>query len=142
MFDNTLDGILILDECRVYLEANQAALRLPGTVHHELVGQAVDKFFASHGDFRVTWKQFLDRRLLRPSEFLGFLSLGDTRSHTLTHEHLRLARSFAIPAAVAIQNARLYEQAEIFRGDLEQRLAELRQADEVLGKIRQSRQLS
>jgi GAF domain-containing protein len=55
---------------------------------------------------------------------------------------LRLAKSLAIPAAVAIQNARLYEQAEIFRGELEQRLAELQQADEALGKIRQSRQLS
>jgi len=36
---------------------------------------------------------------------------------------LRLAKSLAIPAAVAIQNARLYEQAEIFRAELEQRLA-------------------
>jgi PAS domain S-box-containing protein len=80
--------------------------------------------------------------LVASQRVLGFLSLGDTRGHTFTHEHLRLAKSLAIPAAVAIQNARLYEQAEIFRGELEQRLAELQQADEALGKIRQSRQLS
>ena len=80
--------------------------------------------------------------LVASQRVLGFLSLGDTRDHTFTREHLRLAKSLAIPAAVAIQNARLYEQAEIFRGELEQRLAELQQADEALGKIRQSRQLS
>jgi PAS domain S-box-containing protein len=80
--------------------------------------------------------------LLASQRILGFLSLGDTRSQTFTHEHLRLAKSLAIPAAVAIQNARLYEQAEIFRGELEQRLTELQQADEAPGKIRQGRQLS
>jgi PAS domain S-box-containing protein len=80
--------------------------------------------------------------LVASQRVLGFLSLGDTRGHTFTREHLRLAKSLAIPAAVAIQNARLYEQAEIFRGELEQRLAELQQADEALGKIRQNRQLS
>jgi GAF domain-containing protein len=80
--------------------------------------------------------------LVASQQVLGFLSLGDTKSQTFAHEHLRLAKSLAIPAAVAIQNARLYEQAEIFRGELEQRLAELQQADEALGKIRQSRQLS
>jgi len=80
--------------------------------------------------------------LVASQRVLGVLSLGDTRDHTFTHEHLRLAKSLAIPAAVAIQNARLYEQAEIFRGELEQRLAELQQADEALGKIRQGRQLS
>ncbi len=80
--------------------------------------------------------------LVASQRVLGFLSLGDTRGHTFTHEHLRLAKSLAIPAAVAIQNARLYEQAEIFRVELEQRLADLQQADEALGKVRQSRQIS
>jgi PAS domain S-box-containing protein len=80
--------------------------------------------------------------LVASQRVLGFLSLGDTRGHTFTHEHLRLAKSLAIPAAVAIQNARLYEQAAIFRGEIEQRLAELQQADEALGKMRQGRQLS
>jgi GAF domain-containing protein len=32
----------------------------------------------------------------------------------LTTEHFRLARSLAIPAAVAIHNARLYEWAQIY----------------------------
>lgn len=58
-------------------------------------------------------------------EVLGLLLLGDTRPCTLNQEHLRRAKSLAIPAAVAIQNARLYERAEIFRSELEQRLADL-----------------
>lgn len=80
--------------------------------------------------------------LVASQQVLGFLSLGDTDNQTFTQEHLRLAKSLAIPAAVAIQNARLYEQAEIFRAELEQRLADLQHVDEVLGRARQSRELS
>lgn len=65
--------------------------------------------------------------LIASQQVLGLLSLGDTRAQAFTQEHLRLAKSLAIPAAVAIQNARLYEQAEIFRAELEQRLADLEQ---------------
>ncbi len=57
-------------------------------------------------------------------------------------EHLRLAKSLAIPAAVAIQNAWLYEQAEIFRAELEQRLADLEQAEKELREVQHGRELS
>ena len=63
--------------------------------------------------------------LLASGEVLGMLSLGHTEALALNQEHLRLAKSLAIPAAVAIQNARLYERAEIFRSVLEERLADL-----------------
>jgi len=66
--------------------------------------------------------------LVASQQVIGLLSLGDTRPQAFTHEHLRLAKSLAIPAAVAIQNARLYERAEIFRAELEHRLADLEQA--------------
>jgi PAS domain S-box-containing protein len=67
--------------------------------------------------------------LVASQEILGLLSLGDARARAFTQEHLRLAKSLAIPAAVAIQNARLYERAEIFRAELEQRLAEVERAE-------------
>lgn len=76
--------------------------------------------------------------LVTAQQVLGFLSLGDTHVQAFTPEHLRLAESLAIPAAVAIQNARLYEQAEIFRTELEQRLVDLQQADGVQGGTRPS----
>ena len=76
--------------------------------------------------------------LVASQRILGFLSLGDTRAGTFAQDHLRLAKSLAIPAAVAIQNARLYEQAEIFRLELEQRLADLQRADARLGRIPQA----
>ena len=63
--------------------------------------------------------------LVASQQVIGLLSLGDTHPQAFTHEHLRLAKSLAIPAAVAIQNARLYERAEIFRAELEHRLADL-----------------
>jgi len=80
--------------------------------------------------------------LVASQEVLGLLSLGDTHAQAFTQEHLRLAKSLAIPAAVAIQNARLYEQAEIFRAELEQRLADLEQAQKELREVQQGRGLS
>ena len=70
--------------------------------------------------------------LVASQEILGLLSLGDARARAFTQEHLRLAKSLAIPAAVAIQNARLYERAEIFRIELEQRLADLERAEHMV----------
>jgi PAS domain S-box-containing protein len=80
--------------------------------------------------------------LVASEQVLGFLSLGDLRAQAFTQEHLRLAKSLAIPAAVAIQNARLYERAEIFRAELEQRLADWEQAQRVIREVHQSRELS
>jgi hypothetical protein len=48
--------------------------------------------------------------------------LGRAESLPLTAEHLRLAASLAIPASLAVQNARLHERAEIFRAELERHL--------------------
>lgn len=61
------------------------------------------------------------------SQILGLLSLTDSSPSQFSSHHLSLARSLATPAAVAIQNARLYERAEIYGAELEQRVAELRQ---------------
>jgi len=80
--------------------------------------------------------------LVASQQVLGLLSLGDSHAQTFTQEHMRLAKSLAIPAAVAIQNARLYEQAEIFRAELEQRLADLEQAEKALREVRPSREPS
>ncbi len=80
--------------------------------------------------------------LVASQQVLGLLSLGDTRAHFFTHEHLRLAKSLAIPAAVAIQNARLYERAEIYGIELEQRLADLNETEQALQQAEKSRTLS
>jgi GAF domain-containing protein len=53
-----------------------------------------------------------------------------------TAEHLRLAACLAIPATVAIENARLYEQAEIYSAELEKRLADVRRMERAL-KLRE-----
>jgi PAS domain S-box-containing protein len=80
--------------------------------------------------------------LVASQQVLGFLSLGDTHPHFFTHEHQRLAKSLSIPAAVAIQNARLYERAEIYGTELEQRLADLEQTEQALRQAEESRTLS
>ena len=77
--------------------------------------------------------------LVASQRVLGLLSLGDTRPCFFTTEHLRLAKSLAIPAAVAIQNARLYERAEIYGFELEQRLADLAHTEHALQQAEEGR---
>jgi len=80
--------------------------------------------------------------LLASGRVLGLLSLGDSRAQAFSQEHLRLAKSLAIPAAVAIQNARLFERAEIYGAELEQRLGDLEHMQNALRRAEQSRELS
>jgi PAS domain S-box-containing protein len=62
--------------------------------------------------------------LVAGGHVLGILSLGAKAPSAFTPEHLRLAKSLAVPAAVAIQNARTHERAEIYAAELELRLKE------------------
>jgi PAS domain S-box-containing protein len=55
--------------------------------------------------------------LVVADSILGLLSIGKTGPGSFTTEHFRLAKLLAIPAAVAIQNARLYEWAEIYAAE-------------------------
>jgi len=51
--------------------------------------------------------------------------MGAKAPSAFTPEHLRLAKSLAIPAAVAIRNARTHERAEIYAAELQARLSDL-----------------
>lgn len=62
--------------------------------------------------------------LVAGGHVLGILSLGASESSVFSPEHLRLAKSLAVPAAVAIQNARVHQRAEIYAAELESRLQE------------------
>ena len=73
--------------------------------------------------------------LISGGRVLGILSLGANASGVLTTEHLRLAKSLAIPAAVAIQNARTHLRAEIYAAELEIRLRELNEPLSTLHKV-------
>ena len=70
--------------------------------------------------------------LVASRQTLGLLSLGHPVPGSFTQEHLRLAKSVAIPAAAAIQNARLYECAQIYGTELEKRTADLEEAQTAL----------
>lgn len=73
--------------------------------------------------------------LVAAGRVLGILSMGSDIPCIFTTEHLRLAKSLAIPAAVAIQNARNHQRAEIYAAELETRLKELRDAQSVLERV-------
>ena len=91
--------------------------------------------FRGHSHFR-SW---LCIPLVASQKVLGLLSLGDLKADVFTHEHVRVAKSLAIPAAVAIQNARLYERAEIYGSELEQRFRDLEQTQQALERAEENR---
>ena len=70
--------------------------------------------------------------LVAGTRVIGLLCLGKSEPHAFTGDHIRFAESIATPAAIAIQNARLFERGEIYAAELEQRVNDLRQAQEAL----------
>ncbi len=94
--------------------------------------------FKGHKQFR-SW---LCVPLVASGEFLGFLSAGHTDPNRFTEEHLRRAQLLAIPAVAAIQNARLYQTAQIYGSELEKRIADLKQAEAALAESEGSRRIS
>jgi PAS domain S-box-containing protein len=74
--------------------------------------------------------------LLAAGRVLGILSIGSNTPGIFTAEHLRLAKSLAVPAVVAIQNARVHERAEIYASELEARLQELSETKTALEHMR------
>ena len=94
--------------------------------------------FTGHQEFR-SW---LSVPLITSEEFLGFLSVGHVEPNHFTEDHLRRAELLAIPAAVAIQNARLYSTAEIYASELEKRLTDLQKAEQALDQSEAGRRVS
>ena len=94
--------------------------------------------FEGHKQFR-SW---LSVPLVASEEFLGFLSVGHVEPNHFTEDHLRCAELLAIPAAAAIQNARLYSTAEIYGSELEKRLADLQKAEQALDQSEADRRVS
>jgi PAS domain S-box-containing protein len=86
--------------------------------------------FKGHGHLRP----WLAVPLIASDEYLGFLSIGHKDPNLYTEEHLRRAQLLAIPAAAAIQNARLYARAEVYGEQLEKLIEDLRQAEAALAK--------
>jgi len=94
--------------------------------------------FKGHSHLR-SW---LSVPLIASDQYLGCLSVGHADAHMYTQEHLRRAELLAIPAAAAIQNARLFSRAEIYASELENRLDDLRMAEAALVQAQGDRRIS
>lgn len=92
--------------------------------------------FTGHAQFR-SW---LCVPLAASTELLGFLSVGHMEPNHFTENDLRRAELLAIPAAAAIQNARLYSTAEMYGSELEKRLSDLEEMERALGQSEEVRQ--
>jgi PAS domain S-box-containing protein len=82
-------------------------------------------------------KSWLGVPLIAAGSVLGILSLGAHAPDVFAPEHLRLAKSLALAAAVAINNARVHERAEIYAAELELNLHELRETQKALQQAEQ-----
>jgi PAS domain S-box-containing protein len=81
-------------------------------------------------------RSWLGVPLFARDQVIGLLGVMHAQPEQFTAEHLRLAACLAIPATVAIENARLYEHAEIYSAELEKRLADVRRMEQAL-KLRE-----
>jgi Right handed beta helix region len=106
-----------------YSPQHLKALKILNGDVNEIIRDTVGE--ANSWDFGETTavRSWLGIRMFAAGEVLGLLSLGHSQPHALSEVHLRLARSLAIPAAAAIENARLYERAQIYGEELRNRLA-------------------
>jgi PAS domain S-box-containing protein len=77
-------------------------------------------------------RSWLGVPLIAAGDVLGILSLGADAPNAFAPEHLRLAKSLAVAAAVAIKNARIHERAEIYAAELVVNLRELRETQKAL----------
>jgi PAS domain S-box-containing protein len=77
-------------------------------------------------------RSWLGIPLITAGHVIGVLSFSAQAPSAFTTEHLRLAKNLAVSAAVAIENARTHERAEIYASELELRLEELRTAQHEL----------
>jgi len=87
-------------------------------------------------------RSWLSAPLVASGQYLGCLSVGHVLPNIYTEDHLRRAELLAIPAAAAIQNARLYETARIYGETLELRIAELKRTETALAESEDSRRSS
>jgi PAS domain S-box-containing protein len=91
--------------------------------------------FKGHAHLR-SW---LSVPLKASDEYLGFLSIGHTDPNRYTPDHLRRAELLSIPAAAAIQNARLYSTADLYASELQKRLVDLQEAETALAEAQGDR---
>jgi len=75
--------------------------------------------------------------LIVRNKVVGTLSIDDTRPHAFDEE-MRLLTIAAAQAAVAIENAQLYESLQKSYGDLEQAYEELRELDKMKSELIQN----
>jgi PAS domain S-box-containing protein len=90
----------------------------------------------------VDTRSWLCVPLVAADRNLGLLCADHRQAGALTSEHLRLARSLAVSISAAIQNARLFEQAQIYGSELEKRLSELRNSRQELERKESERLVS
>ena len=93
-------------------------------------------------DEQTPMRSWLAVPLLSSNQVLGLLLLSHAKPESFTAEHLRVSGSLGVAAAIAIQNARLYERAEIYGAELERRLSDLRQAQQALEQLKTQRSAS
>ncbi len=69
-------------------------------------------------------RSWMNVPLISQDRLIGTLNLGWDSPSTVASEHIEIAREVADSLAIAIQQARLHEQAQHHAGELEQRVAE------------------
>jgi signal transduction histidine kinase len=85
--------------------------------------QAMDEFQVIRTGGRPT-RSYVGVPMLLRDEVIGVIAMQSYQPNAYTPEQIRLLETIATQAAIAVENARLYEEARRYAAELEQRVAE------------------
>lgn len=116
LFDNSLDGIFIMDGNARFIDANAMACSLIGIGKEQLLGKTPADFAAPPYDFSQRWLKFLEKgrthaefSLLRPDGFVRDLEIS-ARANFLPGKHLAIARDITEKKLAAQNHLKLEHQ--------------------------------
>ena len=90
-----------------------------------LIGDVRDSGVNWKPDSRFSWIcSYAGAPIVHKGETIGFINLDSVEAGHFTQEHAERLQAFANQAAIAIENAQLFEQIQQHASELEQRVAE------------------
>jgi PAS domain S-box-containing protein len=130
LFAAARDAVLVVDDSRMFVDANPAACRLLGLSSPELIGRRFDDFLAEPGlDLDAAWRTFLETgeqtgelRLVRPDGELKHVEYSAT-ARFVAGRHLAILRDIAGRKRAEAERAELLRREQLRLHETETLLA-------------------
>ena len=123
------DAVLVVDDARIFVDANPAACRLLGLSLRELVGRRLDDFLEPGVDIDTAWRRFLETgeqtgelKVIRPDGQVRHVEYGAT-ARFVASRHLAILRDIADRKRAEAERAELLRREQLRLRETETLLA-------------------